>query len=96
MSWREFRERYNERPEEHFSDPADYFDSRGMTIRTLWGTRVDIIALAEPFRCDGKETERVVTENIDERSVTYGQEVIINVEYLTPEGEVRRAMEGLK
>ena len=29
MNWREFEEKYNERPEEHFDDPADYWDSVG-------------------------------------------------------------------
>ena len=29
MSWKEFREMYNESPEEHFDDPADYWDSIG-------------------------------------------------------------------
>ena len=29
MSWREFEERYGERPDEHFEDPAEYWDSVG-------------------------------------------------------------------
>ena len=29
MSWREFQEQYGEKPEEHYDDPALYWDSRG-------------------------------------------------------------------
>jgi len=29
MTWREFTERYGEHPDEHFDDPAAYWDSRG-------------------------------------------------------------------
>ena len=29
MNWRKFTEDYGEKPEEHFDDPADYFDSIG-------------------------------------------------------------------
>ena len=65
-------------------------------IRTKYGTKVEIIALAEPFRCDGKETPRVIVENIDEHSITYGAIQVSNVEYLEPKDEVQRVIERLR
>ena len=65
-------------------------------IRTKHGTKIEIIALAESFYCDGKETPRVVTENIDEHSVTYGAIQTMNVEYLEPKDEAQRVIEGLR
>lgn len=65
-------------------------------IRTLYGTAVNIIALEKPFCCNGQEIERVWTENIDEKSVTYGHITLINVENLIPRDEVRKAIDRLK
>ena len=65
-------------------------------IRTKHGTKIEIIALAESFYCDGKETLRVVTENIDEYSVTYGAIQTMNIEYLEPKDEAQRVIEGLR
>lgn len=66
-------------------------------IVTKFGTLIEIIGTYIPFKCSGKVYPRVVTENIDERSVTYGQVEIMLVENLREkrEGEIREAMEGI-
>ena len=52
-------------------------------IRTKAGTLIRIIRKLPPFRCSGQEIGRVETENIDERSVTRGNIVDINLYELT-------------
>ena len=51
-----------------------------------------------PFRCSGQEIERVEIENIDERSVTRGNIVDINLYELTEgwAGEIEEAMGGVE
>ena len=69
-----------------------------MAIKTRYGTEIAIIEILEPFRCDGKEIQRVLTENIDERSITYGLVRDMNVEDLieTASGEIEREIKKLK
>jgi len=63
-------------------------------IRTRYGTAVRIIRKLPPFRCSGQEIGRVETENIDERSVTFGNIVDINLYELTEgwAGEIEKRM----
>ena len=67
-------------------------------IFTKHGTKIEIIGTYIPFKCSGKTYPRVVTENIDKRSVTsYGRVEIMLVENLVEkeEGEIEGAIEGI-
>jgi len=65
-----------------------------MIIRTRHGTAVRIIRKLPPLRCSGQEIERVEIENIDERSVTRGNIVDVNLYELTEgwPGEIEERM----
>ena len=67
-------------------------------IFTKHGTKIEIIGTYIPFKCSGKTYPRVVTENIDKRSVTsYGRVEIMLVENLVEkeEGEIEKAIKGI-
>ena len=65
-----------------------------MTIRTRYGTAVRIIRKLAPHHDSGQELERVEIENIDERSVTFGNITDINLYELTEgwPGEIAEAV----
>ena len=69
----------------------------GEVIRTKAGTAVRIIRKLPPFRCSGQEIERVEIENIDKRSVTFGNITDINLYELTEGrmGEIEEAVGGV-
>jgi hypothetical protein len=69
-----------------------------MAIKTKRGTEIAITEILEPFRCDGKEIQRVLTENVDEKSVTYGLTRDMNLEDLveTVPGEIDSEIRKLK
>ena len=66
-------------------------------IFTKHGTKIEIIGTYIPFKCSGKTYPRVVTENIDKRSVTHGNVEIMLVENLVEkrEGEIEEAIGGI-
>jgi len=64
-------------------------------IKTRYGTAVRVIRKLPPLRCSGQEIERVEIENIDERSVTFGNVVDINL-YELIEGRTGEIEERMK
>ena len=67
-------------------------------ITTRYGTKIQIIKVLPSFKSNGREFQRVLTENIDERSVTWGLQRDMNVEDLveTSSGEIQREIEKVK
>lgn len=65
-------------------------------IKTLWGTKVRILAILPDFISDGKRLKRILVENIDQKSKTWGLKREINIENLIPQDKVEREIERLK
>lgn len=65
-------------------------------IRTKAGTAVEVIEVLPDFVSDGKRLRRVMIENIDEKSVTWGMVTEANLDDLVPKGGAEKEYEGLK
>lgn len=67
-------------------------------ITTKYGTRIEIIGTYTPFKSNGKSYPQVVTENIDEQSIMYGNVEIMLVENLREKrrGEIEEAIEKIR
>lgn len=71
-------------------------EGKDMSIRTKAGTAVEILEVLPDFVSNGKRIRRVMIENIDEKSITWGLVTEANLDDLIPKKEAEREYEKKK